>query len=283
MPGMDGTASAALSASGVGLRVGSGRWLFRDLTLNLMPGEIVRVLGGSGSGVSSLLAVLAGVREPTRGTVRRRAPAVSFVPQHFPERLPLSPESYLAWVGRIRGMRSDVRELRIRQLVRTFELGVESSQRVDLVTGNREQLARRVAIMQALLDEPSLLVLDDPWNSTDGHLREVLGRQILELAEAGCLVIYSGFAPALQPTQYLSLTGGRLRSTEHDPLGEQPSLMRLELTGTGSELTGLAGFVSQQKHPRGGVVVTVEAGHSDELLARALQAGWSVRRVEPVQ
>ena len=51
--------------------------------------------------------------------------------------------------------------------------------------------------------------------------------------------------------------------------------------GTGPEFTGQNGVISQALHPRGGLVLTVERGHSDELLARVLAAGWSVRRVEP--
>lgn len=287
MLGMEAS-GAALSISGVGVKLRAGRWLFRDLSIDLGPGEIVRVIGASGSGVSTLLQVLAGVRTPSRGTVRRRAPSIGYVPQYFPESIQLSAEEYLAWIGRIRGMRPDVRERRITQLVRMFELGSSSTQRINTVPGFRAQLAQRVAIMQALLDEPSLLVLDNPWSSTDGHLRDVLAHQILDLAEAGCLVIYSGFAPAVKPTKYLSLTGGRLRSTEHNPDDEGEPHVRFELVASGpdfagADFAGQVGVIAQHKHPRGGLVLTVERGHSDELLGKALRAGWSVRRVEPTE
>lgn len=282
MTAMEAT-TAALSASAVGMRVHHGRWLFRDLSVDLQPGEIVRVMGATGSGISTLLQVVAGVRTPTRGTVRHRAPSIGFVPQYFPENLPMTPTEYLSWVGRVRGMRPDVRERRIAELVRQFEIGSEAGARIVTVTGTRAQLANRVSIMQALLDEPSLLVLDNPWRSTDGHLRDVLGQRIIELAGAGCLVLYSGYAPALKPSQYLSLTGGRLRRTEHDPEDEGERHVRFELIGAGTEFTGQSGVISQVKHPRGGLILTVERGHSDELLAKALASGWSVRRVEPAE
>ena len=277
---MDAT-GAALSVSGVGMKVNHGRWLFRDLSVDLGPGEIVRVMGAAGSGVSTLLQVLAGVRLPTRGTVRHRAPSIGYIPQGFPETLALSPAEYLSWVGRVRGMRPDVREQRITELIRRFEISSDAQTKVVGVTGTRSQLANRVAAMQALLDEPSLLVLDNPWASPDGHLREVLGEEILELAGKGCLILYSGFAPSVRPTKYLSLTGGRLRSFEHNPEDEGEPHVRFELTGVGPEFAGQNGVISQLKHPRGGLVLTVERGHSDELLARVLASGWSVRRVEP--
>ncbi|MDQ2958508.1 MAG: ATP-binding cassette domain-containing protein [Actinomycetota bacterium] len=276
------SAGNALSATGVGLRGKQGRWLFRDISVELGSREIIRVSGPPGSGVSSLLQVFAGVLSPTRGTVRLRAPAVGYVPQHFPETLPLSVEEYLSWIGRIRGIRPDVRQVRITQLMRTFELGTVADQRLSSVAGNRAQVAGRLSIMQALLDEPSLLVLDNPWASTDSHLREVLSKRIIELAAAGCLIIYSGYAPALRPVKYLTLSGGRLQVTENDPTQAGVPHMRFELVGTGPGLQGQVGVIEQHKHPDG-LVVTVEREHSDELIARALQSGWSIRRVEPSQ
>ena len=80
----------------------------------------------------------------------------------------MSAEEYLTWLGRVRGLRPDVRQSRITQLSRTFELGTAAGQRLVAVAGNRDQVARRISIMQALLDDPALLVLDNPWV---GHRR----------------------------------------------------------------------------------------------------------------
>jgi ABC-2 type transport system ATP-binding protein len=270
---------SVLSATGVGVRGRQGRWLFRDVSVQLGAGEIIRVIGSAGSGVSTLLQVLAGVRNPNRGSIRRRAPSVGFVPQQFPETLPMSPEEYLTWIGRIRGIRPDVRQSRIAALSRTFDLGSTAGQRLAGVTGNREQVARRLSIMQALLDEPALLVLDNAWAAADSHLRDTLARRVIALAEAGCLVIYSGFAPALRASRFLTLTGGRLQVSEHNPTSGQPH-MRFELTGSGVDVAGLPGVLEQHEHPDG-LVVTVQPEHSDEIAMRVLQGGWSIRRVEP--
>jgi ABC-2 type transport system ATP-binding protein len=274
-----GQAGAVLSATGVGVRARHGRWLFRDISVELDPGEIIRVAGSAGSGVSTLLRVLAGIRPPNRGSLRARAPSVGYVPQHFPETLTMSPQTYLTWVGRIRGIRSDVRQERIAALCRTFELGSAASQRLATVTGNRDQIARRLSIMQALLDEPALLVLDNPWSSSDGHLRDILVKQVLALAEAGCLVIYSGFAPALRPSRFLTLSGGRLQVSQFDPSAQQPQV-RFELTGGGIEVATLPGVLEQHEHPTG-LVLMVAAAHSDEVALKVLQGGWSIRRMEP--
>lgn len=279
IPGMS-SGSSALSAVGVGVRRKGGRWLFRDLSLDLQGGEIVRLMGPPGSGVSALLQVFAGLIAPTRGTIRRRAPSVGFVPRHFPETLQLSAIEYLTWIGRIRGMRPEIREQRVNELIRSFELGSSAGIRVASVAGTRTELANRLAVMQALLDEPSLLILDDPWKSTDGHLRDLLDRQIVELAAAGCLIVYRGTAPALHPTRYLSLIGGRLRSTWHDPESDGDLQMRVELTGKGADLTGLPGVIEEHVRPDG-VLVIVEREHSDDLIAWALQSGWSIHRIGP--
>jgi ABC-type uncharacterized transport system ATPase subunit len=144
----------------------------------------------------------------------------------------------------------------------------------------RTSVAHRLAIMQALLDPPSLLVLDDPWSRADSHLREILARRVLQLSRVGCLVIYSGTAPALRPSRYLTLAGGQLGSSESDPSNVEESRMRLELGGKGSELVGQPGVLEQHSLPDG-VVLTVERAHCDELVARALHGGWTLRRLEP--
>jgi ABC-type Mn2+/Zn2+ transport system ATPase subunit len=277
-----GQEGSALSATSIGLRGKQGRWLFRDISVELRPREIVRVGGPPGSGVSALLQVMAGVQRPSRGSIRLRAPSIGYVPQHFGENLPMSAEEYLTWLGRVRGLRSDVRQSRISQLSRSFELGTAAGQRLTVVAGSREQVARRIAIMQALLDDPALLVLDNPWVSTDGHLRDLLSHKVLELSAAGCLVIFSGFAPALRASRHLTLTGGRVQDTDYDPAAHGETHLRCELAGNGVDLLGLPGVIEQHKHPDG-LVVTVERAHSDELIMRAVQGGWSVRRVEPTR
>ncbi|MEO6703769.1 MAG: ATP-binding cassette domain-containing protein [Jatrophihabitantaceae bacterium] len=254
--------------------------MFRDLSVELYPREIVRVGGPAGSGTSALLQVFAGVVAPSRGAIRLRTPTVGYVPQHFGENLPLSAEEYLTWLGRMRGLRPDVRQARISQLTRSFELGTSAGLRLAGITGNREQLARRIVIMQALLDEPAMLVLDNPWVATDAHLRDLLSRRVLELSAAGCLIIFTGYAPALRPSRYLTLTGGRVQDTDYDPAVRGDNYLRCELAGKGSDLDGVPGLIEQHKHPDG-LVVIVDRAHSDELILRAVQGGWSIRRVEP--
>ncbi len=279
-----GTEPTALAADGVGVRGRHGRWLFRDIGVDLRAKEVVRLDAAPGSGASTLLQVLAGVRNPSSGAVRLRPPSVGFVPQQFGENLPLSSAEYLSWVGRIRGIRPDVRENRIAELVRGFELGQNADQRLSAMPDGdaRAGLARKLGIMQALLDPPSLLVLDDPWSRADSHLREILARRVLQLSAVGCLVIYSGTAPALRPSRYLILAGGQLGISDSDPRIVDESRMRLELGGKGTNLVGLPGVVEQHSHPDG-VVLTVERAHCDELVGRALHGGWTLRRVEPTR
>jgi ABC-type multidrug transport system ATPase subunit len=73
-------AASSLTADGVWWRYRRGPWVLRDLSLDVAPGELLRVRGGNGRGKSTLLTLLAGVVVPSRGRVRTPG-RVAYLPQ----------------------------------------------------------------------------------------------------------------------------------------------------------------------------------------------------------
>lgn len=88
----------------VGRRHGlRGRWILREVGLDLPAGALVRVVGTNGTGKSTLLRLVAGVDAPTEGRVTGRPPRTAYVPERFPVALPFTAADYLVHLGRIRG------------------------------------------------------------------------------------------------------------------------------------------------------------------------------------
>jgi putative ABC transport system ATP-binding protein len=157
-----------------------------DVDFAIEPGEMVAVIGPSGSGKSTLLNVLGLLDVPTSGTVRldgddvtdyddeRRTMArrrtIGFVFQSF-HLVPMltATENVLVPTMFVRG---DQRE-RAKDLLRRMGLGDRLDHRPDQLSGGQRQ---RVAIARALINEPRLLLADEPT----GNLDRDTGRQILE-------------------------------------------------------------------------------------------------------
>ncbi|TDB81988.1 ATP-binding cassette domain-containing protein [Micromonospora sp. KC721] len=112
----------------------------------------------------ALLKVLVGLLTPTAGTVTGRPPRVGYVPERFPSHQRMPATSYLVHMGRIGGLPARRSHDRAGKLLRRLELvgGADTPLR-QLSKGN----AQKVAIAQALMVPPDLLVLDEPWSGLD--------------------------------------------------------------------------------------------------------------------
>ncbi|MFB6894281.1 ATP-binding cassette domain-containing protein [Kitasatospora sp. NPDC056327] len=198
----------------VGKRYGRGHWILRDVDLSLAPGDVLAVVGANGSGKSTLLRVLAGLTRPTTGRVTGPATArravVGYVPDRFtaPERLTAT--AYLTHLGRIRGLTTAAARARAGRLLDRLALagGADAALRT-LSKGN----ARKVALAQALLVPPDLLVLDEPWSGLDAAAHGVLADLIGETAAGGGTVVFTDHREAVaaaRATTVGAVAGGRV-------------------------------------------------------------------------
>jgi NitT/TauT family transport system ATP-binding protein len=155
------------------------------LDLQIRAGEIVTILGPSGSGKSTFLRILAGLLAPTKGTVEYRGqpvrgpnPGVAMVFQTF---------ALLPWLTvlenvelGLRALRRPPEERRVRAL-RTIDLigldGFESAYPKELSGGMRQ----RVGFARALVVEPDILLMDEPFSALDMLTAENLRTDLIEL------------------------------------------------------------------------------------------------------
>ena len=154
-----------------------------DLTFSLPPNGFISLIGPSGSGKSTLLKVLAGLVPPTEGKVHYNAdqPKIGMVFQKanlMPWRrvidnigLPLE----------LTGLpRTTILE-RAQELIRLVGLeGFESAYPRDLSGG----MAQRVAIARSLMQDPDILLLDEPFGALDALTRERMGDELLHIWHA---------------------------------------------------------------------------------------------------
>jgi NitT/TauT family transport system ATP-binding protein len=157
-----------------------------DLSFAIKEQEFVCVLGPSGSGKSTLLRVLAGLVQPSAGEVNispgsERKPVVGLVFQQanlMPWRNVLQ---NITLPLELQGMDESERNQRAREWIELIGLqGFENSLPRDLSGG----MAQRVALARAFVQDPDLLLLDEPFGALDALTRERMGDELLNLWQA---------------------------------------------------------------------------------------------------
>jgi zinc transport system ATP-binding protein len=175
-------AAPLLEARGLGLAREGVRILW-DVTLRLVQGEIVTVVGPNGSGKTSLLRLLIGAERPTEGRIARRPGLrIGYVPQRMAVdyTMPLTVGRFLALSGG-RGAGAALERVGVADL---------AGRQMRALSGGQFQ---RVLLAQALMRAPDLLVLDEAAQGLDQPGVARFYRLVEELrAELGCAVLMVG-------------------------------------------------------------------------------------------
>ena len=166
-----------------------------DVSLEIKPGEIFGLLGPNGAGKTSVISTLVTLEQPTSGTVEifgydvTREPLeakslLGFVPQEIVNHGYFSVEEILrfhsGYFGRLRN-----RE-RIRYLLERLGLWEHREKKVKQLSGG---MKRRLLIAKALVNEPKLLLLDEPTAGVDIELRRSLWTFVEELKREGMTIL----------------------------------------------------------------------------------------------
>jgi len=167
----------------------------RDFTLRLEPG-ILGLLGPNGAGKSTLMRMLATVTKPSSGTIRFNGADVAkspdalrrtlgYLPQDFGIYPHLSAIEFLEYIGALKAIPRRALRARIDNLLELLNLTQAGSRALGGFSGGMRQ---RVGIAQALLNEPRLLIVDEPTAGLDPEERVRLRTLLREMANERIIV-----------------------------------------------------------------------------------------------
>lgn len=158
--------------------------IFTDISFHLPAGETLAVVGPSGCGKSTLLSLLAGLTRPTDGSLRygdgpdAPPPRIAFILQDYGLFPWKTVEENLILPLKLRNMPREERRARAAAMLQELDLtGLERRYPSRLSGGQRQ----RIAIGRALITDPDVLLMDEPFSSLDALTRERLQNVVLDL------------------------------------------------------------------------------------------------------
>lgn len=275
-----GKVRQVLRLRGVGKRYGASVQVLRDIDLDLDRGDVVGVLGDNGSGKTTLMRILANVSTWDPGTIAGR-PVTGYLPDRFPAGQRMTAIEYLVHMGRIRGLRTRTATARATELLDRLDLVPSHDTPMRMLSkGN----AQKVGLVQALLPEPELLVLDEPWSGLDRDTQHTLGEIITELRAAGAGIVFTDHREAIvaaHATRSYHLADGSLNDRRPTWAGPMTRVQLERRPGAADAPWTTVRGVHVDRDDNTEVELTVLEVQRDELLLVVLRAGWSVREVAP--
>jgi ABC-2 type transport system ATP-binding protein len=171
----------------------------RDASFIARPGQILGYLGPNGSGKSTTVRMLVGLMEPTSGEVLWKGKSIFDDLSTYRRRLGYVPEEpflythltapeYLRLVGGLRGLEDAVLNTKIERFMKLF--GLEDDQYSTLAAFSKG-MRQKVQLASALLHNPELIVLDEPFSGLDVSAGLMLRSVIKTLADEGRTILMS--------------------------------------------------------------------------------------------
>jgi ABC-2 type transport system ATP-binding protein len=170
-----------------------------NVSFQARPGEVTGYLGPNGSGKSTTMKMITGLIEMTSGRISFRGEPIQHDPIAYKQRLGYVPEEpylyshlsgleYLVMVGQLRGLPGKPTAERIDGLLRLLSL---HGDRHAPISAYSKGMRQKVLLSAALLHNPDLILLDEPFSGLDVGTALVLRSLIQELAVRGKVVLFS--------------------------------------------------------------------------------------------
>src|ERR1700742_4836511 len=231
-----------------------GNVAVEDLSLTIQEGDFFGFLGPNGAGKSTTIHCITGIAEPTSGKIeifgvdavknyREARRLVGLCPQEFNVDVFATPRQIVDWMGGYFGMPAAKRKERTDLLLERFDLIQHQKKAFRELSGG---LKRRVVLARALVNDPKLLILDEPTAGVDVELRRVLWRYLQEINKDGkTILLTSHYLEEVERLcrQIAIVNKGRVvrEGTKAEMAATPGSLEHAYLVATGAQADHVAG------------------------------------------
>ncbi len=169
---------------------GNGRSVLADVSLTIEQGAFVALAGPSGIGKSTLLRVLGGLLQPTTGDIKRAAG------DDTPVGIVFQRDNLMPWRTaydnvklplEVLGQVDGAADQKVRDALELVGLADDAKAYPAQLSGG---MAQRIALARALVHQPALLLLDEPFGALDALTRERMGQELLRIWQAHPVTVF---------------------------------------------------------------------------------------------
>jgi ABC-2 type transport system ATP-binding protein len=168
-----------------------------DVSFTVPPGEVLGFLGPNGAGKSTTMKMITGFLAPTAGTAVvcghdiltepiAAKKCIGYLPEGAPAYPDMTPADFLDFIAHIRGFSGEEAKRRIRRVVDMIRITEVLHQPIETLS---KGFKRRVGVAQALLHDPSVVILDEPTDGLDPNQKYEMRKIITAMRAEKAIVI----------------------------------------------------------------------------------------------
>ncbi|QLY33649.1 ABC transporter ATP-binding protein [Nocardia huaxiensis] len=262
-----------------------------EVSFTVAPGALTGFVGGNGAGKTTTMRMIMGVLAVHGGEIHWENRPVTFEDRrtfgYMPEERGLYPKQplldQLVYLARLRGLSAGDARRRASELLERFDLGDRAKDKLESLSLGNQQ---RVQIAAAVIAQPSLLILDEPFSGLDPTAIDAMADLLREYAGQGVPVLFSSHQLDLVERlcdDLVILAKGRVVASGavKELAGNGPARYRLVFDGDPGWLAGFGG-VRVLEVDGASILLELTGATIDDLLTAALGHG-SVREFAPVR
>lgn len=174
------------------------RCVVNEVSFNVDPGDVLAFLGPNGAGKTTTMKMMTGFLTPDHGTVKYGSLNVldeardcqkhlGYVPENAPLYGEMSVSDFLTFCGNARGLNHRLQE-RLDYVLRSCQIKDVVDEKIESLS---KGLKRRVSIAQALIHDPTFLILDEPTDGLDPNQKQQIRELLKEQANQNKTIVIS--------------------------------------------------------------------------------------------
>lgn len=168
-----------------------------SISFTIQKGDVLGFLGPNGAGKSTTMKMLSCFLTPTSGTAevggfdileqsREVRGTIGYVPENAPLYGEMEVESFLSFIAEVKVKDPAKRKSEVKRVVELTDLGRVGRQRIETLS---KGFKRRVGLAQAFINDPDILILDEPTDGLDPNQKFEVRKLIRSMAEQKCIII----------------------------------------------------------------------------------------------